>query len=368
VTGLSANEKWAALDWIARLPLLGAYELAMLLDAGEREAASLLSDLQRCGWLESTRVDSPELEPDRVYTLSRFGVPGLAEALGLGARELEAAFPVGAPELAQRRGRVEITVGLNRFAAELVAAVRREEAVALEDLRALPWRRRSAWWPSYVDAFACLSAESTFAPFFIAWNRVEAPAFHRRRRVSAWYAFREGDHPWSRDNFPSILILCPSEAEGFVWEQAVLAAADRRRSAPLPVLLAEIDAVFSADPLDAVWRRAGGATELPLMERLNWRWTMPVGTPRFRLPLPPIEPLAGPQGDGPHASNPHASYRADLGATEKRLLEWLGFHPLLSAGELAVLLRTREESVDSLVADLAERGLVESIEKEDVSA
>ena len=52
VTGPGEDVKWAALDWIGRLPLLGAFELSMLLGVGEREAATLLSELRRCGWLD----------------------------------------------------------------------------------------------------------------------------------------------------------------------------------------------------------------------------------------------------------------------------------------------------------------------------
>src|SRR5690606_28703715 len=144
-----------------RLPLLGAFELSMLLGVGEREAASLLSELRHCGWLESMHLESPDLEPGRVYALSRPGALGLAGALGLSVDALESAFPAGAAELPHRRGRIEITVGVNRFLAELVTALRNEEGLDLEDLRALPSRRRAAaWWPADIEAFGCLRAGS----------------------------------------------------------------------------------------------------------------------------------------------------------------------------------------------------------------
>jgi DNA-binding IclR family transcriptional regulator len=51
MTAFDLEREWAVLDWIGRLPLIGAYELSMLLGVDERKASSLLSGLQRCGWL-----------------------------------------------------------------------------------------------------------------------------------------------------------------------------------------------------------------------------------------------------------------------------------------------------------------------------
>ncbi|HWO73946.1 MAG TPA: hypothetical protein VNN21_10350, partial [Dehalococcoidia bacterium] len=288
------NREWDAIDWIGRLPLLGPFDLSRLLGLGEREARSLLSGLHHGGWLESLQVESPDLEPGRVYALSRQGVQALAAALGLSPRELEVAFPAAETELAQRLGRVEITVGVNRFAAELVAALDREEAIELEDLRALPSRRPSwAWWPADVQAYGCLRAREIVAPFFVAWDRAGAPTAHRRKRFGSWSSFRDSEQSWGRDGMPSILIVCPSEKETFEWGRAVLASADRRSSKPLPVLLTEVNAVFAADPLEEVWRRAGDLQESSLTDLLAWRWSMPQepANPGFIGPLPPLDQI-----------------------------------------------------------------------------
>ncbi|MPZ24696.1 MAG: hypothetical protein GEU28_14485 [Dehalococcoidia bacterium] len=136
-----------------------------------------------------------------------------------------------------------------------------------------------------------------------------------------------------------------------------------------PSLLAEIDAVFSADPLDAVWRRAGGVLESPLAERLAWRWTMPAETARPQLVLPlqlPEEPLSAPPGRNGSIGGLQRRSAAPqtIGATEKRLLEWLGFHPLLTADELGVLVRAREEPIRSRLAGLVDKGFVDRVEKQ----
>jgi hypothetical protein len=356
------EREWDTLDWIGRLPLLGPFDLSLLLGLGEREARSLLSGLHHGGWLESMQVESPDLEPGRVYALSRQGVQALAAALGLTPEELEVALPTAETELAQRLGRVEITVGVNRFVAELVAAHDREEAIELEDLRALPSRRPSwAWWPAGVEAYGCLRAGEIVAPFFVAWDRAGAPTAHRRKRVASWSSFRDSEQSWGSDGMPSILIVCPSEKETFEWEQAVLASADRRSSKPLPVLLTEVDAVFSADPLQEVWRSAGDLQASSLTDLLAWRWSMPPEPvkPGFSGPLPRLDQITLPQTTGSTTVE-----LPTIGAMEKRLLDTLGVHPLLTNDELALLLRLREDAARRVLARLLDRGFIGLVEKQ----
>jgi DNA-binding PadR family transcriptional regulator len=333
-----------------------------LLGLGEREARSLLSGLHHRGWLESTQAESPDLEPGRSYALSRQGAQALAAALGLAPQKLELAFPTAETELAQRLGRIEIMVGVNRIVAELAAALDREEAVELEDLRALPSRRPSwAWWPADVQAYGCLRAGEIVAPFFIAWDRAGAPTAHRRKRVASWSRFRDSEQPWGHDGIPSILIVCPSEKETLEWEQAVLASAGRRSSKPLPVLLTEVDAVFAADPLEEVWRRAGDLQESSLTDLLAWRWSMPPEpvNPGFIGPLPPPDQITLPQTTGSTMVG-----QPTTGATEKRLLDTLGAHPLLTNDELAALLRMRGDATRRVLARLVDRGLIGLVEKQ----
>jgi hypothetical protein len=80
--------RWAALEWLVRLPLLGADELAQLLGLGEIDAVRLLSDLERTSWLESVRASSPELESDRLHALSTAGLRGLTQALNMTETDL----------------------------------------------------------------------------------------------------------------------------------------------------------------------------------------------------------------------------------------------------------------------------------------
>ncbi|HEU0075732.1 MAG TPA: replication-relaxation family protein [Dehalococcoidia bacterium] len=355
--------QWAVLDWVARLPLLGAYEVSMLLGVGEREASSLLSELQRCGWLDSVQESSPELDLGRLYALSPDGARGLPAAFGLSVQELNASFPTGELEVPQRRARIEITAGVNRLAAEIVAACQREGDLELKDIRALPSRRHSsAWRPTDAEAFGCLNSGSAFAPFFVVWDRAGASQFHRKQRVLAWAAFRDGDQPWGYRGMPSILVLCASQAEASQWEQGVLASADRRQGQPLPVLLAEIEAMWSADPLEAIWRRPGSSQESPLTDLLTWRRTMPpeVTCPQFELPYRPLEASAvRAEGSGSQSSPRFAP--PSIGASEKQLLRWLGPHPLLTGGELKVLLRTRGHDADHLAVGLVRKGLVDCV-------
>jgi hypothetical protein len=367
------------LDWLSRLPLLGAYDLGLLLGIPERDASRLLYNLETLHWVEAVTAPSPELDAERFYALSTRAVTNLAARLGLAEAELEAQFPVSKREVMLRVARVETTVGLNRLAAELAEAARNDREIELGDFRSLPRRRAArAFWPPEVEGFGWLRSGSTYAPFFVAWDRAAAPNVHRRKRVSAWYAFREAEHVWGRDDIPPILVLCPSEAEIAQWAQAVLASADRRVVRPVRVLLSAIDEVVSKGPFEAIWRRVGGTVRAPLAERLAWRWHLPVEvrSPRVSLArpveaLPPSQRLMFPARRGPLQKESFGSPTSNecerilpiVGATEKRLLEWLGYHPLLSAADLRVLLRSRGREAEPVLHNLVRMGLVDAIKE-----
>jgi hypothetical protein len=126
---------------------------------------------------------------------------------------------------------------------------------------------------------------------------------------------------------------------------------------PLAVLLAETEAVWSADPLEEVWRRPGGTRESRLTDLLNWRRALPpeVAFPEFELPYKPLEHLPG----GGQREDSHRLAPPLVGASEKEMLRWLGTHPLLTAEELKVLLRTQGHDAARLATALAGKGLVD---------
>ncbi|MPZ50972.1 MAG: hypothetical protein GEU75_17010 [Dehalococcoidia bacterium] len=369
-----------ALDWLSRLPLLGAYELGLLLGITNREADRALYELETLHWVEAVTAPSPELDAERFHALSPEAVSKQAERLGVAETEFLAELPLGKREIMLRRARIETTAGLNRFAAELAADVRRDEELELGDFWSLPRQRKGeAWWPPEVEGFGWLRSGPSYAPFFVAWDRAAAPLIHRQKRVAGWYGFREAEHPWGRDDIPPILVLCPSEAELADWTRAVLASADRRMVRPLRVLPAGIDAAASEGPLGPIWRRPGGTVQSPLTERLAWRWEIPNQARGHHLTLttpletlqPPRHPLRS-QGLAPLAKQGSANpgIATVLGvssmltdATEKRILEWLAYHPLLSADDIGVLLRTRGGEAEPVLRNLARIGLVDSVEK-----
>jgi DNA-binding MarR family transcriptional regulator len=373
-----------AVAWLARLPFLGAEELSLLLGTTKPQAARLLGELERLGWAEWITPSSPELEPDRLYILTDGCLPGLAERLGLAEQELQVTFPVRRKEVLERLSRLEAVVGLNRWAAELVAAVRDDEEVELEHVQSLQRGRRpaQAWWPPEVEGYGCLRWGPWRAPFFLAWDRAGAPPFHRRKRVGAWYAFRESDHPWGRDDIPPILAVCPGETEAKQWARAVLAASDRRQAPRLPVFLTDVLFALIGGPLGPVWRRPDGTVRAHLCERLVWRPAVPAeaGTIGAKNPTGPLDTVSvsgptlrawarqavEPPGETARArSSPErlAALSLVTSPTEKRALEWLGHHPLLSDDDLAVILRVSGQLPARLLRNLARHGLVESTGK-----
>jgi len=367
-----------AVGWLARLPLLGAEELSLLLRIAKPQAARLLGELERLGWAEWIKASSPELEPDRLYLLTDECLPRLAEHLGLSDQELQLMFPVGRKEALERLTRLEMAVGLNRFAAELVAGVREDEEVELEDMRSLPSRRPAqAWWPPEVEGYGCLRWGPWHAPFFVAWDRAGAPPFHRRKRMGAWYGFRDAEHPWGRDDIPSVLIVCPGEAEAEQWARAVLAASDRRQVPPLAVYLTDVASALDEGPLGPVWRRPDGTARGHLCERLVWRPAMPSQVATIKLAnstehlqtvpanAPPLREWARQilesakeTSRAPSGLERLAALSVVTSPTEKRTLEWLGHHPLLSADDLAVILRVSAQLPARLLDNLARHSLV----------
>ncbi len=371
------------IDWLARLPFLGAEELSLLLGIAKPEVVRVLAELEELGWVEWVRASSPELDEERLNVLTDGCAPRLAEHLGVSEPELQRRFPVGRKENLERLARLETTVGFNRFAAELVAAVRDDEDVELEEIRSLPLRRPvGAWWPPEVEGYGCLRWGPWRAPFFVVWDRAGAPPFHRRRRVGAWCAFREGDHPWGRDDIPPILVVCPGEAEAEQWAQAVLASADRREAPRLPVFLTHVLCALVGGPLGSVWRRPDGTARAHLLERLVWRPAVPTEAGgievRNRAERLDAVPASGPtlrEWARQVVAFPRHPARARSGlerlaalslvtsATEKRALEWLGHHPLLSADDLTVVLGVSGQLSARLLDNLARRGLVRWTDK-----
>lgn len=352
-----------ALNWLLDLPLLGAYELSMLMDETEDEAKHLLLQLARTGWLDSRTASSPELEPDRLFSISD---AGQAEVSRVIARDGQAAnFILRGEEIDECWARVETTVGINRFFCELVWAASRTVNLQALNLRRLPRRRSStAWWPAGVDAYGCIRSGELFAPFFLAWDRVAAPVYHRRRRLASWSAFRRHAASSWEWELPTILVLCPNGETNGQWAKAVENAAIRSGSAPLPVAIAEIGVVFSADPLESVWRAPLSEVEAPLTELLTWRHPVPEecspplvndlpSSPARQVSLTPDIAMVGERLR-------QSAYR-ELGSTEKRILQWLAHHPLLTAGDLSVLVRCRRQLARTLLERLRSAGLIEGV-------
>lgn len=360
-----------ALGWFLRLPLLGAYELAMLMDEDEEDARRLIAELSDAGWLEYGVVSSPEVEPDRLFFVSAGGLSVLASALDCSTRALTDCLPVGARNIRACWQRVEITVGVNRFLAEMVAATRRSSRLRLASMLHLPrCSRQPVWFPRDVEAYVCLRVGQTYAPFFVAWDRAGAPIAHRRKRISAWHDFRRSHQPWGYEGMPSIAVLGANPATSRQWEQALLSAGANRDEPSLPALVTEIDSLFSADPLDVIWRAPLSRGYMPLAEQLRWRQDIPdqadlawidglrawPSCGEFVPPLAPSETV----GHAPHL--PNGGHRP-LGVTDTRILDWLGYHPLLTESDLAALTTHRLYQVRPVLAKLSRQGLVSSVDR-----
>lgn len=356
--------------WMVRLPFVALGDLSTIMDIGEERIAPLLKGLEELGWCEWITPSSPELPDERVYVLTSPAQDRLVQSR-------KRSLPVGRRETLTRLTRLETAVALNRCLAELANATEEDQQYELEDACHLSWAacRADRWWPRGVEAQACLRCGPLIAPFFVAWDRAGAPALHRRKRVAGWYTYAES-HTWDT---PFILVVAPSDREAEQWSEAVIRSADRRGCPPLAVFLTTARRALS-NPRSAVWRRADGYAESLIWDRLRWEpEDEPISRPARGLNdldvcrLPQAKALRELPADV--ADRRGRSSRLERTAIQSMtttslqatLLEWIGHHPLLAAGDLSILLGIQEGLAKKALASLVERDLLQPVADTDHS-
>jgi len=362
------------LVWLARLPLCGEPELARLLGVDEHAARRETHELAKRGWVESIEPGSPELELRRLSFVREEALPTLATALGVALADLPRALPVRLKDTLDRLARVEITAGVNRFFADLAADVRTSALAELVDARSLPLAVSAPerWWPPGVVGYGCLRAGNLYAPLLVTWDRAAAPDLQRRRRVAAWSAARTAvARRWGAEGLPPILVVCPSERELSVWEQAILRQQEDGGVGRMDVLLTTGEELTRHGAGETSWRVPGRSQMESLMERLGWGTPPPVTRVRMpvsfdALPEPPrrtasirawAATLAAVDTPGPIWQGVGV-LALSTGATDRPLIEWIARHPLMSARELAALLNESQALVERRLEWLLRCGAV----------
>ena len=370
-----------ALEWLARLPLLGDEELALLLGVHELDAAKARRTLDQLGWIEWVIPRSPELRPRRLSFVRPVAVNGLAKLLDTTREDLERNLPLRSRDLLQRVVAMEVAVGINRLFADLAANPVVDAAIELVDARALPSGPRSHdyWWPQAVDAYGCLRAGRLHAPFFVAWDRSGAPAAHRRTRIGAWWQFARSTNVWSIGGSPPIVVVCAGERERDEWASEIERRVERDGRPPLSVVLGTVADVVTAGAGAEIWRPIGTSRPATLVERLEWG-----AEPSLDLVLPPpagtAERLQSVDRSQPrlrHRAGRRANASVDTrnererlaaltlatDADEKLLIEWIGRHPLLEPAELATLINQRVETTERRIEWVVRCGAFEVINR-----
>jgi hypothetical protein len=351
------------LEWIARLPLCGDRELAGLLGIDSIDARHMVHELARRGWVESVEPGSPELELRRLACVRDEALPALAAALALTPADVPRRAPVRLKDTLDRVSRVEVTAGVNGLLGDLAGDLRGSRIAELADARSLPLAvpARERWWLPATEGYGCLCAGNLWAPFLVAWDRASAPDLHRRGRVAAWSAASAAvETHWGAAGLPAILLVCPSPRELGVWEQAFVRRLDGGAADRLDVLLTTREELRAQGPAGAVWRAPGTEQAALLVERLGWGGAPPV--PPVCLPdlidgLPEQPSRTAPSLREWASTQVTANTGAPLwqrvavlalatGADEKRLIEWVARHPLVSTTELGALLNESEALVE----------------------
>ncbi len=141
------------------------------------------------------------------------------------------------------------------------------------------------------------------------------------------------------------------------------------------MFLTDVESAFAEGPLDPIWRRPDGTARAYLCERLPWRPAVPqegMGpamnskrqleslTERGQLLREWSKPVTSLSNGRRQRGVEHlAALSIATRAMGKQVLEWLGHHPLLSADDLAVLLRVPTQLADRLLHDLARQELID---------
>jgi DNA-binding MarR family transcriptional regulator len=379
---INANGDAAAmlLWWLGCLPVMEEEQLQAILGVDRWTMTGALRDLGQGGLTGWLVVDSPEFAaPRRVHYLTGAGTSALARMLGCTGSELEQSLPIDRRELLSRITRVETALGIADFIVALAAGLRDEQAACLVEARGSHWarRRQPASVPA-VDAHVRLRLWETSAGFGLVWDRAASPAAYRRRRVAAWYRADDAHHRTGQ-TMPPVLIVCPTERTVDDWTGAVERSAARRARELLPIALATADDVAAQGPLASGWRRPGSDRRLDLLDCLAWR-TAPAtqgGPPHHgvRWSAAVMERPEAPHANAKRRRSPEqtpfgrqsacrsrperwATLSIRLSATQKRLLNWVGHHPLLSHTHLAVHLGLTRKGVETLLRDLACRNLI----------
>ena len=360
-----------ALEWIARLPLLGEPELARLLGIDEVDARGLRRVLERQGSIEWFVPGSDALEQRRLSFVREAPLPALAAAVGTGLIALPAHLPVRRHDLLARIVRAELTASVNRFLSELSAwpGLPRLE---LEDARSLPLTSSppERWWLPALEGYGCLRAGAQRAPFFVAWDRAAAPDQHRTTRVGAWIAAAPtvAAH-WGAEGLPPLLLVCAGQRARSTWERSIRQAAARMDVRPIEILLTSARELAVDGPAGVTWHDPVTGRAGSLLERLGWGAAPPF--PRLRLPdeLPaPSRPATTPtlRRWAPGAANdprtPVVERVAAIAMTtdrdEKRMIEWIGRLPLITTPQLASLTDLPRPAVARRVERLLHSGVV----------
>ncbi|MEZ4553113.1 MAG: hypothetical protein R3B59_04325 [Dehalococcoidia bacterium] len=366
------------LRWLARLPLLREDDFALLTGEHEADTRRALQALVQLGWIERVRQRSSEVEeePHSRYVLRGSAPRHFAEAFGLDDIEVRRNWPIGWSENLAHVTHFELTDWVNGMLVGLVASTR-DSSFDVADVRWLPHARRDegSWCPSQVEAYGCLRNGERFAHFLVAWDRLAAPAVHRRARVRAWYDSAERADHWGENLLPPILLVLPSTRLEPEWEHAVRSVAHRRDVDELEVFVAD-DGEACEKTTDAIWHRLGESYTDTLSRSLRWGGTPPpVDVPnsaRFDLlarGAPVREPTLHEWADqvlGRAEAGPRdrtAALALRLEADHRDVRELLARHPLLEVDEIAERLQVPVPLVRRVVRDLERYGLIAGLDE-----
>lgn len=360
-----------ALHWIARLPFLSLDDVALLTGQPAPDVEAVLREMKQHGLVDAVTPSSPELDSAPLYVLTE---PTRRRLRSTFDGEPVRSLPLAWRDIIHWLARLEATIALNAFAAGLAASLHSADH-EVADFHVLPVRRpQNAWWPPGVQGYGCIRAVAGAAPFFVFVDRAGAPSAHRAALIAGWYRFREGGQPWGYD-IPPILVLCPGPARKDEWARAVLVSAQRRDAVPLRVLLTSVVAGTGGFG-PRTWQPVAGPSRAALMEWLPVRHADHLAL--SSAPLPYLRPPAPDEEHRPlhrwarevatGARNATTIERTVANAlttseVEKRLLECLAYHPLLSEADLATVLHRDSRLVRSAIERATMQGLIAHVER-----
>lgn len=394
-------------------PFLSRRQLELYLGRPGRTVRKGLAELKTRNWVWQANARQPDIHTRSLFALTKEGIEELAQRMNIPPREFGAQIGYHA----ERLGRIVLTMErvfqLRTFFLWLAGpetGSKREKQKrpnASED-----WRWRATAWDVEVGKLFSAKGRGVWIPFHGAalmqrgdnrWAFVvveldlrRVPVERDRERLHEFVTAQDDPRYWGKDKeqfFPVLLVIAQDELRLQDYYN-VLRSAALTRQLPMPrAYLTTFDAMLtlrhaSRNPFPIWFSTISGRRTSLLFDTQGIAAPLPERVPWRQLPLNQVgrdgnigaTPALAPQGGAllcdasvtseslpsnaaaQESTNTLAQIALNMAPIEKRILDEIAAHPLLTRNEIVLLLQVSLRRVQPAIAKLTLSKLIESIE------